>query len=180
MENKMQVIISTAIRFTTEADVAAYKALSFEALPREDVEYNEVTRFIVGYEHIVLFGANGRRLAVLKRDKVRGMAIDDEPVTVNGNDFRPFSTESLEIDTMKALLNTLGRDYDTRADIKKFVEVDKSGLTVHAVDSDTGEALGDFKGMLALVQAYPDAERFIPNDEPDTDENDWPVAVIKP
>ena len=30
MENKkMQVIISTAIRFTTEADVAAYKALSF-------------------------------------------------------------------------------------------------------------------------------------------------------
>ena len=72
MENKkMQVIISTAIRFTTEADVAAYKALSFEALPLEDMEYNEVTRYLVGWEHVVLFGAKDRKSTRLNSSHAR-------------------------------------------------------------------------------------------------------------
>lgn len=167
MENKMQVIISTAIRFNNEADVAAYKALSFEALSLEDLEFNEVTRYIVGYEHIVLFGQNGRRLAVLKRDKVRGMAINDKPVKVNGDGFKPFNTEDDELNALKEELAALGHGGDSRSSLKKYLEVNKSGLPVVVHDDMTEDetAFTIFSSITELFKKWPAVDVHI-DDEP--------------
>lgn len=98
MENKkvMNVIVSTSIRFTSEDDVKAYRGLGFEALPEDDLEYTEVTRYILGGAKIVLFGAKGQRLAVLERRTVRGMAVDGVPVTVHGPEFKRFDSDEPE------------------------------------------------------------------------------------
>ena len=173
MENKMQVIISTAIRFTNEADVAAYKALTFEALPLDDMEYNEVTRYLVGWEHIVLFGANGRRLAVLKRKAIRGMAINDKPVTITGDDFKPFTTEDDELDALKAELEALGHGGDSRRDLKKYLEVNKSGLPVVVYDDMTDEEKV-FSSVTELFREWPAVEIHI-DDEPK--EGRWEIGV---
>ena len=175
MENKMQVIISTAIRFTNEADVAAYKSLSFEALPLEDMEYNEVTRYLVGWEHIVLFGANGRRLAVLKRKAIRGMAINDKPVTVTGDGFKPFNTEDDELEELKAKLAELGRTGISRRDLKDYLRVNKSGLPVVAVNAETDEVEGTYESMTEIVATFPSAEYSL-SDEPD-ESGRWTVGV---
>lgn len=175
MENKMQVIISTAIHFTNEADVAAYKALSFEALPLDDMEYNEVTRYIVGYEHVVLFGANGRRLAVLKRKAIRGMAINGKPVKVAGDDFRPFNTEDDELEELKAKLAELGRTGIFRRDLKDYLRVNKSGLPVVAVNAETDEVEGTYESMTEIVATFPSAEYSL-SDEPD-ESGRWTVGV---
>lgn len=82
-----QAIISTCINFQTEADVTAYRGIDWRALPEGDMEYNEVTKYIVGYKNIILLGANGRKLATFPRRTVRGMAIDGTPVIIHGKDF---------------------------------------------------------------------------------------------
>ncbi len=173
MENKMQVIISTAIRFTTEADVAAYKALSFEALPLEDMEYNEVTRYLVGWEHIVLFGANGRRLAVLKRKAIRGMAINGKPVTITGDEFKPFTFEDDELDALKAELAALGHGGDSRHNLKKYLEVNKSGLPVVVYDEVTDEEKV-FSNLTELFKEWPAVDVSI-DDEPK--DGRWEVGI---
>lgn len=174
MENKMQVIISTAIRFTTEADVAAYKALSFEALPLEDMEYNEVTRYLVGWEHIVLFGANGRRLAVLRRKAIRGMAINGKPVTITGDDFKPFTTESVKVDALREELRELGRSGDSKSELTAYLKINESGLPVVAVNAETDEVEGTYESMTELIAVYPAAELSI-GDEPENGR--WTVGV---
>lgn len=84
----MNAVVSTSINFQNAADVAAYMQLNPAALPDDDTAYTGVTRYIVGYAHIILFGENGRRMAKLHRRNVRGFAVDGEPVVVHGPDFK--------------------------------------------------------------------------------------------
>ncbi len=84
----MNAVVSTSIRFSTPESVAAYKALPWYDLPEDDMEYNEVTRYIVGYKNIVLLGQDGRRLATFNRRKVRGFAIDGQPIVIHGEGFK--------------------------------------------------------------------------------------------
>lgn len=84
----MNAIVSTSIRFSTPESVAAYKALPWHDLPEDDMEYNEVTRYIVGYKNIILLGKDGRRLATFPRRKVLGLAIDGQPIVIHGKDFK--------------------------------------------------------------------------------------------
>lgn len=84
----MRAIISTAINFQNAADVAAYLELSPQALPDGDREYTEVTRYIVGYAHIILLGANGRTLAKVKRQDVKALVIEGEPICIRGDGFQ--------------------------------------------------------------------------------------------
>lgn len=84
----MNAIISTSINFQSAADVAAYMQLDPVALPEDDMAYTEVTRYIVGFESIVLFGVDGRRLAKFRRRNVRGFAVDGEPVVIHGENFK--------------------------------------------------------------------------------------------
>lgn len=84
----MNAIVSTSIRFSTPESVAAYRALPWHDLPEDDMEYNEVTRYIVGYKNIILLGKNGRRLATFPRRSVLGLAIDGQPVVIHGKDFK--------------------------------------------------------------------------------------------
>lgn len=90
------VILSTTIRFTTASDVLAYSGLTNEARPRLDVEFTEATKIVVGFQHIVLFGATGRRMAVLSRKDYVGMAIDGKPVVVAGDEFKPFTVDEAD------------------------------------------------------------------------------------
>ena len=103
-----QVIISEAIRFATEGDVYNYGAFSPEALPRNDVEFNEATKIVVGYQHIVLFGRYGRRMAVLRRKDFVGMAVDGVPYQISGDGFLPFEIEDVPVDG-SALDDLMGR-----------------------------------------------------------------------
>lgn len=84
----MQAIISTAINFQTAEDVKAYQGLDWKALPEDDREYNEVTRYIVGFKNVILLGLNGRRLCTVPRRSVKGLAIDGQPVIVHGPNFK--------------------------------------------------------------------------------------------
>lgn len=84
----MNAIVSTSIRFSTPESVAAYKGLPWHDLPEDDMEYNEVTRYIVGYKNIVLLGKDGRRLATFPRRKVMGLAIDGQPIVIHGEGFK--------------------------------------------------------------------------------------------
>lgn len=128
-----QVILTSAVRFCSIEDVEAYKALSVEALPCNDVEFNEVTRYLVGWEHIVLFGRTGRRLAALKRRDFIGMAIDGKPVLISGDSFKPFSTESKELDA-KAELDTLMRRLG-------YVPYSEDGGICYVSDDDHGDTI---------------------------------------
>lgn len=178
MENKMQqIIISAGIKFTCEADVDAYNHLTFEALPSADLEFNEVTRFIVGYEHIVVFGQNGRRLAVLKRKDYRGMAVDGKPIKITGDDFKTVSTDTLELEALRKELEDAGWDCPGNFFVKQVRAINLSGKTVRAINANTHEEMGTFDSMTALILTYPNAVRFTPNEELDTSENEWPVAV---
>jgi len=93
-----QVILTSAVRFVNPEDVVAYQALPVYALPCHDVEFNEVTRYVVGWRHIVLYGRTGRRLAVLKRRHFIGMAIDGQPVVIRGDGFQPFASDDVSDD----------------------------------------------------------------------------------
>ncbi len=84
----MNAVVSTSIRFSTPESVAAYKTIPWHDLPEDDMEYNEVTRYIVGYKNIVLLGKDGRRLATFNRRKVRGFAIDGQPIVIHGEGFK--------------------------------------------------------------------------------------------
>lgn len=84
----MHAIISTSINFRTAEDVKAYQGLDWMALPEDDMEYNEVTRYIVGYKNIILLGQNGRRLYTGKRRNIRGLAIDGSPIVIHGKNFK--------------------------------------------------------------------------------------------
>ena len=84
----MNAVVSTSINFQNASDVAAYMQLNPAALPDDDTAYTGVTRYIVGYAHIILFGENGRRMAKLHRRSVRGFAVDGEPVVVHGPSFK--------------------------------------------------------------------------------------------
>lgn len=88
MAKTMNAVGSTSICFSTPESVEAYKAIPWIDLPEDDMEYNEVTRYIVGYKNIILLGLNGRRLATFPRRKVRGLAIDGHPVVIRGEGFK--------------------------------------------------------------------------------------------
>lgn len=88
-----QAIISTAINFQTAEDVKAYQGLDWKALPEDDREYNEVTRYIVGFKNVILLGLNGRRLCTVPRRSVKGLAIDGQPVIVHGPNFKRLGIE---------------------------------------------------------------------------------------
>lgn len=173
----MQIIISTGIRFTTEEDVNAYKALSFEALPMTDLEFNEATRYLIGWRRIVLFGLNGHRLAVLDREQVRGMAVDGKPVTVSGEDFTPIDSEKEELLALREQLRQAGR-YEHKSDLMEYMKINKSGLPVVAVDGVTEVVKGTFNSMTDLLLAYPTATITIVDDEQPT-EGHWTVGVME-
>ena len=84
----MNIILSTSIDFQTPADVAAYAQIDTKALPDGDMALSGVDKYIVGYAHIILFDADGRRMAKLPRRRYRGMAADGEPVVIHGEDFK--------------------------------------------------------------------------------------------
>ena len=84
----MNIILSTSISFKTAADVAAYAQIDAKALPDDDMALSGVDKYIVGYAHIILFDADGRRMAKLPRRRYRGMAADGEPVVIHGEDFK--------------------------------------------------------------------------------------------
>ena len=73
------VIISTAIKFTNEADVEAYRKLTPAALPLDDYELDGVSRYAVGYNNIVLLGATGKTMLRVSRDKLRGRGRQAHP-----------------------------------------------------------------------------------------------------
>lgn len=89
----MQAIISTAINFQTAEDVKAYQGLDWKSLPEDDLEYNEVARYIVGFKNVILLGPNGRRLCTVPRRSVKGLAINGQPVVVHGPDFKRLGIE---------------------------------------------------------------------------------------
>ena len=87
------VILSTSIRFADKHDVLAYSGLTDAARPRLDVEFTEATKIVVGFQHVVLFGATGHRMAVLSRKDYVGMAIDGNPAVITGDEFKPFTVD---------------------------------------------------------------------------------------
>ena len=176
-EKTMQVIISTGIRFTCEEDVNAYKALSFEALPMDDLEYNEVTRYLIGWKRIVLFGLNGHRLAVLNREQVRGMAVNGRPINVRGEGFVPVDSVEEELHRLRYELEQAGRTDTSHDDLREYLKINKSGLPVVAVDGMTEEIEGTFDSMTALLTAYPSAVIAVVDDEPPT-EGHWTIGVM--
>ena len=84
----MTVNASTAINFRNPIDVKAYRMLSPEARPENDTEYTEVTEVKIGYENIILIGANGNLLAKLPRRRIRGLAIEGAAFPPHGPNFR--------------------------------------------------------------------------------------------
>lgn len=86
--NTQQAVISSAIKFTTEADVKAYMQLSPEAVPENDMIFEGVAKFTVGYKSIILFNKDGRRIIAWPREKARGMAVGGSPVILHGPDFQ--------------------------------------------------------------------------------------------
>lgn len=93
----MQAVISTAVKFQTAEDVKAYQGLNWTALPEEDVEYNEVTRYIVGFRNIILLGLNGRRLCTFPRRSAKGFAVDGQPIVIHGPNFKRIGIENEDI-----------------------------------------------------------------------------------
>lgn len=115
----MQAIISTSINFRSAEDVKAYQGLDWMSLPEDDMEYNEVTRYIVGYKNIILLGLNGRRLYTGLRRNIKGLAIDGQPIVIHGKDFK-----------------RIGIDDEATA-----VAAGEDGLSEEAVDAAVAEAV---------------------------------------
>ena len=93
-----ELILSSTIKFSTEDDVKHYNAITPTALPRTDIVITEATKIVVGYQHIIVFGATGRRMAVLSRKDFTGMAIDGKPVTISGKSFHPFTVDQTAVE----------------------------------------------------------------------------------
>lgn len=116
----MNVVVSTAIRFSSPESITAYKAIPWYDLPEEDMEYNEVTRYIVGYRNIILLGQNGRRLATFSRRKVRGLAVDGQPIVIHGDDFVRIGVE--DPDAVEAIGDTGFDEAEEEAELENAGE----------------------------------------------------------
>ena len=88
------VNISTAIKFTTQEDVQAYRQISAAALPKDDCEV-VCAAYKVGYQNIVLLNDNGRLIVRYPKAQARGMAVDGKPVVLHGDGFVPIDRSDL-------------------------------------------------------------------------------------
>lgn len=84
----MDAILTTAINFNSKEDVEIYKQFSPEALPDGDRRYSGVSTFKIGFENIVLLDQGGYLIAKKPRRAFKSLAIDGEPVKINGPEFK--------------------------------------------------------------------------------------------
>lgn len=89
----MEAILSTSINFQNAQEVEAYKSFSAEALPDGDRRYSGVDAYKVGFENIVLLDVGGYVIAKKARKNYKGFAINGEPITIHGKDFRRIGSE---------------------------------------------------------------------------------------
>ena len=151
------VIISTAIKFTNKADVETYTKLSPAALPLDDYELEGVAKYAVGYEHIVLLGASGKTMLRVKRDKVRGLAVDGQPIVIHGDDFKRIDFDDPDLNALKAEIEAAGSGGLTKSELRQYLEINRSGLPVAAIDANTDEVTV-FPNITELFMKWPSVE----------------------
>lgn len=107
----MNAVLSTAINFQNAQDVEAYMTFSAEALPDGDRRYSDVAAYKVGYDNIVLLDTGGYIIAKEARRNYKGLAIDGEPIVINGPDFERIGCDTPD-DDRERLDEVLARDVD--------------------------------------------------------------------
>ena len=112
----MKAIFSTAINFRNTEDVKAYMGLSPAALPDTDRRFDNVATYKVGFNYIVLLDADGYVIAKVARMALRGFAIDNQPIAVNGPEFKRIGCDDMITDAEK---EELYKDLD---EVKKSVD----------------------------------------------------------
>lgn len=85
----MNAILSKSIQFMSTEDVEAYKKLSAEAIREDGFRYSDVGSYKIGFQNIVLLDKGGYLIAKTRRGDIRGLAIDDMPITLHGDLFQP-------------------------------------------------------------------------------------------
>ena len=85
----MNAILSKSIQFISKEDVEAYKQLSAEAIREDGFRYSDVGSYKIGFQNIVLLDDNGYVIAKTRRGDIRGLAVDDVPITLHGDLFKP-------------------------------------------------------------------------------------------
>lgn len=84
----MTAIISTAIRFSSDATVKAYMQIPVEDRPEKDLQVEGVTGFKLGYDKLVLTNADGSTAGIVNRHSVKGFAFNGTFIAVHGDSFR--------------------------------------------------------------------------------------------
>lgn len=116
----MEAILTTAINFNNAEDVKVYKQFSPEALPDGDRRYSGVAALKVGFRHIVLLDADGYTIAKKPRKIFKSLAIDGEPVIINGPEFKRIGCDEPDLeDDRMILVAYLNGMKDTQKAIKE-------------------------------------------------------------
>lgn len=99
--------------------------------------------------------------------------MDGKPIRIHGDDFKRIDFDDPDLDALKAEIEATGRDGLSKSELRQYLEINRSGLPVAAIDANT-EEVTVFPNIIELFKKWPSVEITMEPTKKDGDEKVFP------